>query len=182
MNPNIKAEANRLNALRSYHILDTEAEEGFDELTRLAAHICEAPIAVISFIDVDRLWVKSRVGWEIDVLSRRDAICTHVLEADEVFAVENAAEDARFCNLPIVVDQPKVRFFAGTSIRGKIDPGDLKAASYAIGALCVMDTQARSLSPAQFNALNTIARQVRAQLEVRRANFDLRQKSAELEK
>src|SRR5688572_20830624 len=108
MNPNLKAEAeaNRLKALHSYHVLDTPAEEGFDELTRLAAHICGAPIALVSFIDAERLWVKSRVGCEITELSRRDAICTHVLESDSVFIIEDAAADSRFSALPLVAGGP----------------------------------------------------------------------------
>src|SRR5687768_965199 len=174
MNPNLKAEAeaNRLKALHSYHVLDTPAEEGFDELTRLAAHICNAPMAVVSFIDAERLWVKSRVGCEIDEVSRRDAICTHVLDAENVFIVEDAAKDDRFCKLPLVSSGPQVRFFAGTTIRGKIDQADAQSATYPIGVLCVMDTKARQLSAEQANALTTIARQVRAQLEVRRANHE----------
>ncbi|HEX7862802.1 MAG TPA: response regulator [Verrucomicrobiae bacterium] len=184
MNPNLKAEAeaNRLKALHSYHVLDTPAEEGFDELTRLAAHICGAPIALVSFIDAERLWVKSRVGCEITELSRRDAICTHVLESESVFIVEDAAADARFCALPIVASGPKVRFFAGTTIRGKVNQADAKGATYPIGALCVMDSKPRTLTAEQANALTTIARQVRAQLEVRRANHELREKHEELAK
>ena len=78
------AECNRRNALRKYHVLNTPAEEGFDELTRLAAHICGTPMALVSFVDGERLWVKSRVGCELKELSRSDSICNHVLESADV--------------------------------------------------------------------------------------------------
>ncbi|MGZ8921013.1 MAG: PAS domain-containing protein, partial [Limisphaerales bacterium] len=183
MNPSTHAdaEANRLKALQLYHILDTPPEEGFDELTRLAAQVCGAPIALVSFADKNRLWVKSRVGYPLPEIPRKDAICNYAMDHKGIFVVENVAADERFKNLPLVVGGPKVRFFAGTNIRGKINQAGDDGQSYPIGALCVMDVRPRTLSAEQSTALETIARQVMAQLEVRRANFELRQKHAELE-
>jgi two-component system sensor histidine kinase/response regulator len=176
-----ETEANRLKALQLYYVLDTPAEESFDELTRLAAQICGAPIALISFVDAERIWVKSRVGCELTEVARREAICNYVLEQESVFVVEDAASDKRFCKLPLVMGGPKIRFFAGTNIRVKIDQTGSNGNSYAIGVLCVMDVKPRTLTTEQSQALATLARQVMAQLEVRRANHELRQKHLELE-
>ncbi|MGZ8901300.1 MAG: GAF domain-containing protein, partial [Limisphaerales bacterium] len=165
MNPSTHAdaEANRLKALQLYHILDTPPEEGFDELTRLAAQVCGAPIALVSFADKNRLWVKSRVGYPLPEIPRKDAICNYAMDHKGIFVVENVAADERFKNLPLVVGGPKVRFFAGTNIRGKINQAGDDGQSYPIGALCVMDVRPRTLSAEQSTALETIARQVMAQ-------------------
>src|SRR5688500_1592496 len=101
------AESNRLKALHNYHVLDTPAEEGFDELTRLAAQICGAPMALVSFLDAQRLWVKSRVGCDLKELPRQESICSYVLKSGEVLVVENTLEDPRFASLPLVTGGPK---------------------------------------------------------------------------
>src|SRR4051794_30315596 len=102
MNPSMQpaAEANRLKALHLYHVLDSPAEECFDELTRLAAHICSAPVAIITFVDADRLWIKSRIGCELSHFSRGEGLWDHVLQTEGVFAVENCSTDQRFINQP----------------------------------------------------------------------------------
>ena len=180
MNKSTEAEANRLKALENYHVLDTPAEEGFDELTRLAAQICGMPMALVSFVDAHRLWVKSRVGCDLQELPRGETICSYVLESGDVFVAENTAEDPRFASLPLVVSGPKVRFFAGIALRGRLQRKSLESSEYSIGVLCVMDTQPRKLSEYQIQALRTLGRQVMAQLELRRANYELRQKQGEL--
>ena len=176
-----EAEANRLKALRKYHVLDTPAEEGFDELTRLAAQICGAPMALVSFVDSERLWVKSRVGCDLQELPRKETLCNYVLESDGVLVVEDAAEDSRFCHLPLVVGGPKVRFFAGVILQGKLEDHTVNGQEYPIGVLCIMDVRPRKPSAEQLQALRTLSRQVMAQLEVRRANFELKKKQQELQ-
>src|SRR5688572_17308545 len=146
-------EANRVKALQLYHILDTPAEESFDELTRLAAQICGAPIALVSFVDAERIWVKSRVGCELTEVPRRETICDYVLEEENVFVVEDTAKDQRFCKLPLVIGGPKIRFFAGTNIRVNIEQSPSDRNSCAIGVLCVMDVQPRTMALQQSQAL-----------------------------
>src|SRR5687768_15746393 len=134
MNPSSEAdaEANRLKALQKYHVLDTPAEEGFDELTRLAAQICGVPMALVSLLDDQRLWVKSRVGCDLRELPLHESICSYVLKTGEVFVVENTIEDSRFASLPLVAAGPKVRFFAGVALRGRL-PEKEDSAEYPIG-------------------------------------------------
>jgi two-component system, sensor histidine kinase and response regulator len=174
------AEANRLKALHAYSVLGTPAEEGFDELTRLAAQICGAPMALVSFLDAERLWVKSRVGCDLQELPRQESICSYVLKTGDVLVVENAAEDPRFASLPLVTAGPKVRFFAGVALFGRLPENEGDQEEYPLGVLCVMDTRPRKLSEDQVQALKILGRQVMTQLEVRRANLDLRRKQSEL--
>jgi two-component system sensor histidine kinase/response regulator len=177
------AEAIRLKALQNYNVLDTPAEEGFDELTRLAAQICGAPMALVSFLDAQRLWVKSRVGCDLRELPREESICSHVLKTGDVLVVENAAEDPRFASLPLVTGGPGIRFFAGVALCAKAPSNgteESNSASCRIGVLCVMDVSPRKISEDQVQTLRILGRQVMAQLEVRRANLDLRQKQVEL--
>src|SRR5688572_11318686 len=147
-----EAEANRLKALQNYRVLDTPAEEGFDELTRLAAQICGVPMALVSFFDAQRLWVKSRVGCDLTELPRHESICSYVLKTGEVLVVENTVEDPRFAALPLVTGGPKVRFFAGVALRGKLHEA-AESADYPIGVLCVMDDRPRKISEDQAHAL-----------------------------
>src|SRR5262245_16193226 len=105
-------ERKRLESLHQYQILDTQPEESFDELTRLAAQICETPMALVSFLDKERLWVKSSVGYDLKELPRSESICNYALESEDILVVEDAAADERFQRLPLVTSGPKVRFFA----------------------------------------------------------------------
>ena len=153
-------EADRLEALRRYKILDTEPEPALDELTRLAAEICCAPIALISLTDSNRQWFKSRVGLSATEIPRYNAFCAHAILQPDLFVVNDTLTDERFASHPLVVSEPHVRFYAGAPL---IDPQ-----GQAIGTLCVIDRKPVELSTPQAEALRALSRQVIAQLELSR--------------
>ena len=109
-------ESARLAALRSYRILDTDAEAGFDDLALLAAHICGTPIALISLVDERRQWFKARVGISVSETERSISFCAHAIEQPEIMVVPNALEDQRFRQNPMVQGEPHIRFYAGAPI------------------------------------------------------------------
>ena len=158
-------EAARLDALRRYKILDTPPEEPFDDLTLLAARICEAPVALISLIDADRQWFKSKVGLSATETSRDVSFCAYAITQPDLFVVPDALADERFATNPFVISDPHIRFYAGVPL---VTPeGD------ALGTLCIIDYEPRELSAHQEEALRTLARQVVAQLEMRRGLDEL---------
>jgi anti-sigma regulatory factor (Ser/Thr protein kinase) len=159
-------EAARLAALRRYHILYTEPEEAFDDLTLLASHICATPIALISLIDENRQWFKSRIGLSLDETARNVSFCTHAIERPgEIMVVPNALDDDRFVNNPLVTGDQQFRFYAGAPL--------LTPEGHALGTLCVIDRVPRQLTDDQLRALNALRRQTEAQLELRRNLHEL---------
>ena len=153
-------EAVRLKVLWQYEVLDTVPEEVFDDLTELAARICEAPIALISLVDENRQWFKSRVGITLNETSRDISFCAHAIRQQGLFIVPDATKDARFSHNPLVTSDPKIRFYAGAPL---ITPD-----GHALGTLCVIDIVPRELRPEQQQALRVLARHVMTQLELRR--------------
>lgn len=159
-------EAGRLKALRQYKILDTDPEQGFDDLTLIASQICGVPIALISLVDEDRQWFKSRIGVEIQETSRSVSFCAHAIHQQGIFTVADALNDARFRDNPLVQGDPHIRFYAGAPI--------ITQDGHALGTLCVIDYVPRKLTDDQNNALKALERQVAAQLELRRNLEELR--------
>lgn len=162
----ISDEAGRLKALHSYRILDTEPEQGFDDLTMIASQICGTPIALISLVDENRQWFKSRIGVSVQETARNVSFCAHAIQQEGLFQVSDALNDARFRDNPLVLGEPHVRFYAGMPI--------LTPEGDALGTLCVIDHQPRTLTQSQKDALAALQRQVEAQLELRRNLEELR--------
>lgn len=155
-------EPKRLAALWEYAVLDTLAESSFDDLTELASQICETPIALVSLIDSDRQWFKSRVGLEVRQTPRDLAFCAHaILEPGQVFQVHDAHDDPRFADNPLVTGAPHIRFYAGMPL--------VTADNHALGTLCVIDHAPRELTPAQHRTLQVLGRHVIKLLELRKA-------------
>lgn len=159
-------ESRRLNLLREYGILDTIAEQAYDDITLLASQICGVPIALVSFIDKDRQWLKSKVGLDVSETPREHAFCAHaILSPCELMQVSDATLDDRFVDNPYVTAEPQIRFYAGAPLVTR--DGD------ALGTLCVIDKKPRQLTQGQAEALRALSRQVVSQLELRKALDEL---------
>jgi hypothetical protein len=168
MKPSLHPEEQaRLAALREYKILDTAPEEAFDDLTLLASQISETPIALITLIDSDRQWFKSRVGVEVDEAPRDLAFCASAILQRDLLVVEDASKDPRFSDNPLVQADPKIRFYAEAQLRSSDE--------LPLGTLCVLYRKPRQLSEGQHRALEALNRQVQAQLDLRRNLIELRQ-------
>jgi len=159
-------EAARLGELRSYRVLDTPPEQAFDDITALAARVCRRPMALISLIDTDRQWFKSRHGLDLTETPRDVAFCAHaILNPHRVMVVPDALRDARFTDNPLVTRLPHVRSYAGAPL---VSPG-----GEALGTLCVLGPEPAEFSEAELDALRALARQAMAHLEWRRSDVHL---------
>lgn len=174
-----KNEVKRLKVLWQYDVLDTVPEEVFDDLTDLAAHICEAPVAMISLVDENRQWFKARVGTSTKETSRDISFCAHAILNDGLLVISDATKDPRFSDNPMVTGPQKIRFYAGAPL---VTPD-----GHALGTLCVLDKQPRKLRSEQLEALRVLAHHVVSQLELRRharelaeARVDSRRQKSEL--
>jgi len=162
-------ETQRLAALHRYQILDTPAEQAFDDFAFLASTLCGTPMALMTLVDSDRQWFKARIGIDASETSREHSFCAHAILGSEVMVVEDATEDERFAQNPFVIEEPHVRFYAGVPL--------IDMEGHGLGTLCVVDVKRRLLTPEQNQTmqklLKTLARQIISQLEFRRTAADL---------
>jgi two-component system cell cycle sensor histidine kinase/response regulator CckA len=149
----------RLAALRRYDILDSGPETAYDDLAKIAAQICGTPIALITLVDAERQWFKARVGMEALETPRDHAFCAYTIHESATLVVPDAARDERFADNPLVLGDPRIRFYAGAPLQ--TDDG------IALGSLCVIDREPRQLSPEQKDALEAIGRHVVRLIELR---------------
>ena len=159
--PKPERESERLRALDQYRVLDTPPEEAFDRITRLASRAIGAPIALVSLVDEARQWFKSRVGLDAEETPREVAFCAHAICGDDVMVVPDAAGDPRFSGNPLVVDDPKIRFYAGVPLRTRN--------GHNLGTLCVIDRRPRELDAEETAILRDLASLVMDELELRLA-------------
>jgi len=165
--PIAENENERLQTLLDYQILNTNPELEFDDITLLASSICETPIALISLIDENRQWFKSKVGLGVSETPRNLSFCTHAILGKDVFIVPDSLKDIRFADNPLVTGGPFIRFYAGAPL--------IAVDGNAVGTLCVIDSKPKELSKIQKQSLQALSRQVIGQLELRKANRNLNQ-------
>jgi signal transduction histidine kinase len=159
-------EAERLENLNSYNILDTLPEKEFDAITKIASGICNTSISLVSIIDRDRQWFKSNHGLDSKQTSRDISFCAHgILKPDELFIVNDASKDERFRNNPLTIDTPNIIFYAGAPLNS--------SEGYPLGTLCVIDNEPKELSEDQKESLKLLAKQVVTLLELRKKNKEL---------
>lgn len=161
--PRPENEAERLAALRSFSILDSEPEEGFDDLVYIASEVCGTPIALVTLVDDERQWFKARVGLDVSETPRTVAFCAHAILRDEPFIVPDATVDERFRDNPLVTGPPEIRFYAGTPLTTE--------EGHNLGTICVIDTEPRkgsSLTVAQRRVLAALSRQTTRLMHCRR--------------
>ena len=155
-------EAQRLAALREYRILDTAAEQAYDDITALAAYLCNVPIAMISLVDKDRQWFKSKLGLNQQETPRDVAFCAHAILQTEPLIVRHALKDTRFSDSSLVTREPHIRFYAAFPLA--------TPEGFALGTLCAIDRRPRQLSARKKQAMQALSRQVMALLELRRVS------------
>lgn len=155
------AEEARLAALSLYKILDTAEEQFYDDITKLAAYIADTPMALITMVDRDRQWFKSKVGLDATETPREYSFCAHAIKTPRVpFLVRDAKQDERFSSNPYVTGEPNVRFYFGYPL--------LVDDKNALGSLCVVDNKPRELDLKQVDALAALSRQVITMLNIRK--------------
>lgn len=161
-------EVDRIKALKEYKLLDTLPEEVYDDITRIATEITGTPIALLSLIDSDRQWFKSRQGMGVSETPREYSFCAHaILDPDEMFIIEDARYDERFHDNPLTTGDPHVVFYAGIPV--------LDSAGHAFGTLCVIDSRPRTLPDNKIMALKALAKLVNVHFELRKTRHDLEQ-------
>ncbi|MDT5039283.1 MAG: hypothetical protein QOE51_268 [Actinoplanes sp.] len=166
-------ETDRLAALYSLNVLDSGPERDFDDIVALAANVCDVPMALVTMVDFDRQWFKAQVGTDLTETPRELSFCAHAILGTDLLVVPDAREDTRFADNPAVHVAGGIRFYAGAPL--------VTTDGFALGALCVLDSRPRRLEIEQLQALRALARQVTAQLELRRYSIALANTTARLQ-
>lgn len=161
------SELNRLKAVYQFQLLEIDSHQELDDLTALAADLCQTPIAMVSFMGADRQWIKSKVGTHLKEIQRDIAFCNHTIRKLDIFVIPDTLNDTRFATHPLVSQSPNIRFYAGVPLT--------TSGGYVLGTLCVMDFESRALTQNQRKGLKTLSQQVGAQLELKRNTIKLRQ-------
>jgi signal transduction histidine kinase len=168
-------ESERLDALHAYKVLDTLSESSFDSITSIAAFICNTPISLVSLVDKDRQWFKSKKGLDVSETPREHAFCAHAINNPaEIMLVEDSLKDERFSNNPLVVGFPHIRFYAGAPL--------VTNEGFALGTLCIIDSVPRQLNEFQLKALSDLASQVMVQFQLRKQLIEMEELKLRLEK
>lgn len=165
-------EAARLKALYECRILDTPQDKAFDDLSRIAADICGTPIALITLVDTERQWFKSKVGADITASPLTTGFCPFVIQKGDSLIIPDTLADEQYATNPVVVSNPYIRFYAGVPLTTSL--------GHILGTICVIDYVPRELSPKQIEALQALSRQVMTQIELRHSLIELSRNSAEL--
>jgi GAF domain-containing protein len=153
-------EAERLKVLAECAILDTPPEQAYDDLTQLAAYVCGAPMALVSLIDANRQWFKSRIGVHHSQTNREISFCAHTILRPDPLIIADTLHDPRFLGSALVIGEPFIRFYAGVPLRSR--------EGHPLGTLCVLDKRPRQLQPEQLEGLKALARLAALLLELRR--------------
>ena len=155
----------RLRSLAEFRILGTEPESCYDDITQIAASTCDVPISLMTLVDKDRQWFKSKIGLEIKQTPRDWSFCTHAIKENTPLIIEDALKDKRFINNPLVTSDPKIRFYAGFPL--KTNDGN------KLGTLCVIDRKPGFLNPRQLNIMKLLSNQIVSFLELRKRSLKL---------
>jgi signal transduction histidine kinase len=170
----VNYEESRIEELRKYDILDTLTETEYEDITKLASILCNAPVALISFVDSDRQWFKSAHGIDISETPREFSFCAHaIMEPDTIMIVEDSRLDVRFKDNPYVTGEPDIVFYAGMPL--------VTTNGHSLGTVCVLDTEPRVLNATQIEALESLSRQVMTLLNARKVNFELHAAKKQME-
>ncbi|MFI5932765.1 GAF domain-containing protein [Actinoplanes sp. NPDC051494] len=166
-------EVDRLAALYELDILDSEPEKDFDDIVALASAVCGVPMSLVTMVDTDRQWFKARIGTDLTETSRELSFCAHAILGKDLMVVPDATRDPRFAGHPMVEEQGGIRFYAGAPL--------ITTDGFALGTLCVVDSEPRNLDVEQMQALRALSRQVTSQLELRRYATALANTTARLQ-
>lgn len=170
-----KKEEERIKLLESYSILDTLPELDYDNLTAIAAEICGTPISLISFVDKERQWFKSRHGIDVSETSRDYSFCAHAInDPHNVLIIEDSRKDERFFDNPFVTSDPNVIFYAGVPL--------INENGLPLGSICVIDHKPKILSQNQIRSLQALSDQIMKLLELRLKSMELEKVIVKLEK
>jgi len=158
-------EKERLEELYRYDILDTAYEETFNQIVQLASAVCDSPISLITLLDKDRQWFKAKKGMDGDGTSRDISFCSHAILDDELMEIQDAFNDERFFDNPLVTGNPNIRFYAGMPITTK--------KGLPLGVLCVIDNKPKNLSPEQKFVLKVLAGQAMQLIELHKKHVEI---------